>query len=120
MRPGRPKLPSRHLVNAEVCQRDGEPVVVSGRPRQGEGFLLVSQGRVHIAVFAHEYRTMAEKVSNEPGVSGPPGQRDGFVDLGQCGRKIAVLVPEPAQLRQGVGGDGVIGKATGDRDGLAG
>ena len=120
VRPSRPKLPRGELVDAEVGQRDGEPVVVSGRPGQGEGFLVVSEGGVQIARLALEHRTTAKKVSNQPGISGCPGQPDGFVDLGPRGRQIAMLEPEPAQLRQGIGGDGVIGEVTGDLDGLAG
>jgi hypothetical protein len=37
------------LVEPEVGQRGGEPVVVSGRPGQGDGFLVVSEGGVQIA-----------------------------------------------------------------------
>ena len=81
---------------------------------------MVGEGGIQIAVLGREYRAVAEKVSNEPGISCPAGQLDGFIDLGQCGRQVAMLVPEPAQLRQCVGGDGVIGEATGDPDSLAG
>ena len=108
------RLPGGKLVDAEVGQRDGEPVVVSGRPGQGEGFLVVSESGVQVAGFALEHGATAEKVSDQPGISGCPGQRDGFVDLSPCGGQIALLEPEPAQLGQGVGGDGVIGEAAGD------
>src|SRR5215475_8210438 len=108
MRPCRPDLSRRVLVEAEVGQCDSEPVGVSGRPGQGDGFLVVSKGGIEIACFTLEHRTTAENVSNKPGVSGCPGQLDSLVDLGQCSGQIAVLEAEPAQLREGVSSDGVI------------
>jgi hypothetical protein len=42
--PGRLEVSGRYLVNAETCQCDGEPVVVSGCPGQAEGFLVVGEG----------------------------------------------------------------------------
>ena len=119
VRPGRPELPGLQLWDAEVGQRDREPVVVSGRPRKGEGLLLVGAGRVQVARFALEHRTTGEDLGHQPGVAGAAGQADGFFDAGQRGRQVVLQEREPAELGEGVGGDGVIGDPAGDPDGLA-
>jgi hypothetical protein len=54
VRPGGPKLPSPEPVDAEISERDSEPVGISGGPRQGAGFLPVSEGGGQIACFGVE------------------------------------------------------------------
>src|SRR5215472_695092 len=70
VRPCRAKLSRRVLVEAEVGQCDSEPVGVSGRPGQGDGFLVVSEGGIKVACFTLEYRSAADNISDQPGVSG--------------------------------------------------